>query len=72
MKLDVKKLRLRLEEAGFSFYEDTKKSRCYKKNGVPIYVTKNNTAPESYIISILSQAGLSREEITAFIKACRG
>lgn len=49
MKLDVKKLRLRLEEAGFSFYEDTKKSRCYKKNGVAIYVTKNNTAPESYI-----------------------
>jgi hypothetical protein len=59
-----------LEGAGFSFYESSKKSDCYKRGVTRVYVKKTGNHPLSAARSILHQAGFAFDEIKRVLEGC--
>jgi hypothetical protein len=56
--------------AGFSFYESSKKSDCYKRGVTRVYVKKTGNQPLSAAKSILHQAGFAFDEIKRVVEGC--
>lgn len=61
----------KLEELGFSFYQDSKKSRCFRRGTDRVYLRKHKQMPCSVVKSVLHQAGCSHEEIERFVANCK-
>lgn len=70
--IDAEKLVRKLEELGFRFYEETKKSRCYKRGTDRVYITRRNHLPERMVRQILWQQRCQRDDIERFVAACNG
>jgi hypothetical protein len=66
----TERLVAKLKELGFSFYEKTKKSTCYRRGTARVYLRDHGHQPKSVVRSVLNQAGCSREEIEHFIGMC--
>jgi 3-oxoacyl-[acyl-carrier-protein] synthase III len=69
MKLSRDKIIRCLETHDFSYYEETKKSLCFRKGTSRVYVPKLNQLAPQAARAILWSAGLTKEEIDAFIRA---
>lgn len=62
----------KLQELGYAYSHETKKSRCYERGTDPVYLRKYKQTPEKAVRSVLSQAGCTPDEIERFLAACRG
>lgn len=62
----------RLREAGFTFKEKAKHAELWRKRGsvLRVFVNLRDEFDEQMVTVTLSQAGLSRDEITRFLADC--
>lgn len=70
--VDAEKLIRKLEELGFSYHQETKKSRCYRRkaDSAHAFVPKRAHLPETFVAQVLHNAGCTHQQIREFIAAC--